>query len=691
MPSEKTLRAGGPNPATALVHQPEASARQSRAAILAHASGWYPEICPLALRIACAAAALLAFSVFAAPSRADRPSLPEEEQKQVNQAIDAGTKYLLVMQGPRGTWPTPNGKHVVGYAALPGLTLLECGVPADDPAVQRSARFVRSAVPRLDTTYELSLSVLFLDRLGDPKDEKLIQTMALRLVAGQAPSGGWGYKCPILTGPQQADLLTALKNLGPPPDLVALRPDRLDRPALGNQPGMPGLAIPADKERPPPGLVLAKSPGEMLTGSPAEKSQALGRVSVPRPGWCIKAAETPPAPGDKPPGDANSKPPARPEPRKPVVIPPELAGLTVFHDLPQGPVQDPRERGQEPLLPTTDNSNTQFAVLALWTAQRHDLPMERTLRHVAHRFQSSQCPKGGWGYRYSHGGNVEQTGAMTGSGLLGLAVGHGLARDGQPALKNVQDPMIARGFIALYPYVGEPSGRTERLPMVNLYLLWSVERVAVLYDLPTIGDKDWYRWGAEILVANQVPKRGSWQNGQYPESNGVLDTCFALLFLKRANLAKDLTDKLPIDPKQLVQTITDGTRTTEKEPEPKKVEEAKKDPPVELARLPKAPDTRPNPVTTEPEGGSAADEGSARRKWVGLVYLLGFLLLLLVGAFVFLVSREIGKRQAEADRQRGATKKSGKRRGPRSSAPNAGRGPVMGLPDSPRAPPREPG
>jgi hypothetical protein len=590
-------------------------------------------------RIARAAVVLLFVSASAAPSRADRPPLPEAEQKQVNQAIDLGTKYLLVMQGPRGTWPTPNGKHVVGYAALPGLTLLECGVPADDPAVQRAARFVRLAVPRLDTTYELALSVLFLDRLGDPKDEKLIQTMALRLVAGQAPSGGWGYKCPILTGPQQAELLTTLQGLDPLPDLAALRPAGPDRLAQGNKPMMPGLALTGSKDRLPPGLALAKSPGEMLSGPPPEKSQAASRVTAPRPGMCIKAAEAPPPQGDQPPADA--KPSAKPKAKRPVAIPPELVGLTVFQDLPQVPMQDPRERGQEPLLPTTDNSNTQFAVLALWTAQRHDVPMERTLQHVAHRFQTSQCPTGGWGYRYSHGGNVEETATMTGAGLLGLAVGHGLARDGRAARKDVQDPMIARGFIALYQYVGEPAGRTERLPMVNLYLLWSVERVAVLYDLPAIGDKDWYRWGAEILIANQVPKRGNWHNGQYPESNWVLDTCFALLFLKRANLAKDLTAKLPIDPNQLAKTITDGTRTADKEPEPKQVEEAPKATPAEPAGLRKTQETYLNPAPAEPEGGSATTEGSGRRKWVGLAYLLGLLLLLLVGALVFLVSREI--------------------------------------------------
>src|SRR5262249_34699729 len=105
-------------------------------------------------RNACVLVVLLFGSAFAAPSRADRPPLPDGDQMPLNQAIDAGPTCLLVMQGPRGTWRTPTGQHVVGYAALPGLTLLECGVPADAPAVQRAARFVRLAAPRLDTTYE---------------------------------------------------------------------------------------------------------------------------------------------------------------------------------------------------------------------------------------------------------------------------------------------------------------------------------------------------------------------------------------------------------------------------------------------------------------------------------------------------------------------------------------------------------
>ena len=69
----------------------------------------------------------------------------------------------------------------------------------------------------------------------------------------------------------------------------------------------------------------------------------------------------------------------------------------------------------------------------------------------------------------------------------------------------------------------------------TFYFLWSLERLSVALDLETLGSKDWYNWGAEIILANQQPD-GNWR-GEYDTA----DTCFALLFLRRANLARDLT------------------------------------------------------------------------------------------------------------------------------------------------------
>ena len=54
-----------------------------------------------------------------------------------------------------------------------------------------AAAFVRGWCLKIDTTYEIALSILFLDKLGEAKDRELIQKLALRLIAGQGPTGGW--------------------------------------------------------------------------------------------------------------------------------------------------------------------------------------------------------------------------------------------------------------------------------------------------------------------------------------------------------------------------------------------------------------------------------------------------------------------------------------------------------------------
>ena len=51
-----------------------------------------------------------------------------------------------------------------------------------------------------------------------------------------------------------------------------------------------------------------------------------------------------------------------------------------------------------------DNSNTQFATLALWVARRHGLPVDHALARIDSRFRHSQGADGGWGYRYAAGG-----------------------------------------------------------------------------------------------------------------------------------------------------------------------------------------------------------------------------------------------------------------------------------------------
>jgi hypothetical protein len=60
------------------------------------------------------------------------------------------------------------------------------------------------------------------------------------------------------------------------------------------------------------------------------------------------------------------------------------------------------------------------------------------------------------------------------------------------------------------------------------YYLYGLERYAMHFGIERVAGHDWYREGAEALLARQEGN-GSWGN--------LEDTCFAILFLRRATLA----------------------------------------------------------------------------------------------------------------------------------------------------------
>src|SRR5262245_50155038 len=188
---------------------------------------------------------------WAAPARADRKPLPPAEQEKVNAAIDKGVQFLRGFRVPE--------RHKVGYTALVGLTLLECGVPADDPQVKACAAYVRNQARELDATYEIALSILFLDRLGNKNDVNYIRMLAARLIAGQTSTAGWSYKCPKPDGATQSQLLTILKQLEPLTNLDVNFLTASDRPST------PSLTTLSPGEEAPPRTGSAGSPGSNIS------------------------------------------------------------------------------------------------------------------------------------------------------------------------------------------------------------------------------------------------------------------------------------------------------------------------------------------------------------------------------------------------------------------------------------------
>jgi hypothetical protein len=416
-----------------------------------------------------------------APAKKEDPPgltfLPNQEQARVNKAVEAGIAYLKSRQLADGVWARARAVHHVGVNALPALTLLECGVAADDPLVKKAIAFVRKEAATNEKTYEIALAILLLDRVGDPQDRALIQSLGLRLIDGQTRGGGWTYICHVRNASHTKDLLLALERTRP----------------LSSQ-----------------DLYLTES------NSPGSKGDDSGPSKTNRAAPTLK------------PEDFDKAMKGLPEALKlvPALIPPEKLRNVFVGD-------------------NSDNSNTQFGLLGVWVAGRHGVPTERALALVARRFRGTQTDKGIWLYHPSN--KSVGSAAMTAAGLLGLAVGHGLTAGDTP--KKVDDPAIIKALKSLSENIDKPLGQgrvTKKGVLrtdVNLYFLWSLERVGVLYNARTLDGKDWYQWGTELLVDHQNAD-GSWKLEGFPGSTPLLETSFALLFLKRANLVQDLSRKL---------------------------------------------------------------------------------------------------------------------------------------------------
>jgi len=376
-------------------------------------------------------------------------------KQDVDSSIIRGTNFLKNTQKPDGTWSDSD----IGPTALAGLALLESGLTQDDPFLIKAIAALRKSALTTTHTYSISLCIIFFDRLSQLEDIPLIESLAMRLLAGQTQSGGWSYNCP---GPSNDELIR-----------------------------------------------LATSQKKLVE---------------------LKATKTFPKFNNKKTFEDLS---------------PEVAqAIKVIYQ--QKVTGNNNEAG-------SDNSNTQFATFALWVSRRHGIPINFAFSCILLRFRGTQSQDGGWAYS-GNGGAQPSSPTMTGAGLLCLGLASGffveIGNELKPAdrIDISKDVFLGRGLFALGSCIGAPAGKGREglIPRLgeqggqSYYFLWSLERAATGLGLETIGRKNWYSWGAEILLVNQLPN-GSWK-GDYSIYNA--DTCFAILFLTKSNFAEDLTTLL---------------------------------------------------------------------------------------------------------------------------------------------------
>lgn len=194
-----------------------------------------------------------------------------------------------------------------------------------------------------------------------------------------------------------------------------------------------------------------------------------------------------------------------------------------------------------------DNSNSQYAALGLRAC--HDAGIvfpEGVVRQAQKHWRDSQLgeeggqkeayPSRGWNYITE----AEAWGSMTAGAVASLVILDSILKE--PWTK---DPAVTSGMAWLARWFSVTEHPAARWPWpehtrtcVLYYYLYALERAGMLYGTETLGRHEWYPEGAKVLLQAQRPD-GSWvadacRPGTHCIFGPCVDTCFAILFLKRA-------------------------------------------------------------------------------------------------------------------------------------------------------------
>jgi len=190
-----------------------------------------------------------------------------------------------------------------------------------------------------------------------------------------------------------------------------------------------------------------------------------------------------------------------------------------------------------------DNSNTQFALLALHEAERIGIRVNPATWGMARAYwEKCQNRDGSWGYRLGDAG----TGSMTCAGITSLVIANDKIDAADAKVEGEQIKCCQRGEARDEPiqrglkWLGSQfavTGNPRRGQFWQFYYLYGLERAGRLTNHRFIGQRDWYREGAEeLLRLKGGPLTDRWRGrGREDafEDNECLATSFALLFLSK--------------------------------------------------------------------------------------------------------------------------------------------------------------
>ena len=207
--------------------------------------------------------------------------------------------------------------------------------------------------------------------------------------------------------------------------------------------------------------------------------------------------------------------------------------------------------------PRYDNSCTQYAMLGLYTASLCGVEVSPQVWFASanHWLASQSDPDGkseplrlvsyqemdrvknrtgsrgihvrARGWSYTGRNRRTATGSMTTAGITGLVICEAALRQQKKGTKRLRSKVrdaVKSGF----GWLAENFTVTLNPPKANrhhYYYLYGLERACELNGTAMINGRRWYFEGADYLLGEQG-KHGPWAN--------LVDTCFAILFLKKA-------------------------------------------------------------------------------------------------------------------------------------------------------------
>jgi hypothetical protein len=194
-----------------------------------------------------------------------------------------------------------------------------------------------------------------------------------------------------------------------------------------------------------------------------------------------------------------------------------------------------------------DNSNTQYASLGLRACYDSGIIIPEDSIHLAVKWliESIHAEEAGadklgkgavgtgpgetpgkpQGWAYKGAGEGHAYGSMTAGGTGALTIYDYMLKKDWKKDTQVKNGMAWLG--AKFAVADNPGRGKDWL----LYYLYGIERAGVLYGTDKMGDHDWYAEGAKFLLGSQGAD-GSWAVSGH--ENATWDTCFAVLFLKKA-------------------------------------------------------------------------------------------------------------------------------------------------------------